>query len=61
MEGKDLTGSVSGVLMNQGAMLLVLILSFAHSHAKFFANWFIAPAILYMTAKNHNTFYIWVF
>ena len=31
-------------MINQGATLLVLILSFAHSHAKFFVNWLIAPA-----------------
>ena len=29
--------------MYQGATALLLILSFAHSHAKFFVSWFIAP------------------
>lgn len=41
---KNNTGSVRGVLMNQGATQLVLILSFAHSHAKFLVSWFIAAA-----------------
>ena len=44
--GKEtLTPSVSEVEMYPGAIEFILMLSFAHSHAKFFANWF-------MTAKN---------
>ena len=34
------THSVSEVEMYPGATELILMLSFAHSHAKFFANWF---------------------
>ena len=35
---KVITGWAKGVLMYQGATQLVLILSFAHSHAKFFVS-----------------------
>jgi len=38
------TLSPRGVLIGPGATQLVLMLSFAHSHAKFFVTWFIAPA-----------------
>ena len=38
-----ITWSTIGVLMYQGATALLLILSSAHSHAKFFVSWFIAP------------------
>ena len=34
------THSVSEVEMYPGATELILMLNFAHSHAKFFANWF---------------------
>ena len=37
-EEKNLTVSVRGVLINQGAIELLLILSFAHSHAKLLAS-----------------------
>ena len=42
-KNKILTPSVSEVAMYQGATELALMLSFAHSHAKFFVNWLIAP------------------
>lgn len=38
----QLTGSTSEVLMYHGATEFVRILSFAHSQARFFVNWFIA-------------------
>lgn len=41
---KYVTGSMRGVLINQGATQLDLMLSFAHSHARFFISWFSAPA-----------------
>jgi hypothetical protein len=40
---RTLTSSTSEVLIYHGATELVLMLSFAHSHAKFLANWFMAP------------------
>ena len=40
---KNVTASMRGVRINQGATELALMLSFAHSHAKLFANWLIAP------------------
>ena len=40
----SLTASTKGVLINQGATQLLLILSFAHLHAKSLVSWFIAPA-----------------
>lgn len=46
-----LTGSTKGVLMNHGATELLLLLSFAHSHAKLLASWFIAPTL----RKNKET------
>lgn len=41
--GGDITGAVIVVLTPHGATVLVRILSFAHSHAKFFVIWLIAP------------------
>jgi len=41
---KNVTFSRRGVLIGPGAIQLVLMLSLAHSHAKFFVIWFIAPA-----------------
>ena len=38
-----ITWSTIGVLMYQEATALLLILSSAHPHAKFFVSWFIAP------------------
>jgi len=40
---KIFTGSVKGVLICPGATELALMLSLAHSHAKFLASWFSAP------------------
>ena len=42
---ENITSSFIGVLMNQGATELTLILSLAHSHARFLVSWLIAPAI----------------
>lgn len=41
--GNSFTGSARGVWMNAGAIELTLILSFANSHAKYFASWFKPP------------------
>ena len=46
-EGKLATASASGVFIGPGATQFVLILSFAHSQAKFFVSWFIAPVCIY--------------
>ena len=40
-----LTDSTKGVLMNHGATELLLTLSFAYSHAKHLASWFITPTL----------------
>ena len=40
---RDLTLSTREVLMYQGETELTRMLSLAHSHAKFFVIWFIAP------------------
>ena len=52
MTGEGLINSVSGVRMNQGTTLLILMWSFAHSHAKFLVSWFIAPAIIVIKHKT---------
>lgn len=45
-------GLIIEVLITQGATVLVRMLSFAHSHAKFFVSWFMAPA-----SKVYDRFY----
>lgn len=42
---KSLTVSAAEVAMTPGAMELALMLSQAHSHAKFLASWLIAPLV----------------
>ncbi|WVZ01753.1 hypothetical protein V8G54_022559, partial [Vigna mungo] len=50
MPTKRVTFSARGVLITPGATQLLLILSLAHSHARFFVIWCIAPfAALYTT------------
>jgi len=52
---ENITSSFIGVLMNQGATELTLILSLAHSHARFLVSWLIAPAI-FLRSQQVTTF-----
>lgn len=51
-----LTGRYRDVLIWPGAMQLALILSFAHSQARFLASWFIAPKIERGKSKSQTVF-----
>lgn len=42
---ENFTVLAAGVAMTQGAMVLALMLSLAHSHAKFLDIWLIAPLV----------------
>lgn len=53
--GNDIfTGSARGVWMNPDAMELTLMLSFAHSHAKYFASWFMALKTMELMTSQIN-------
>jgi hypothetical protein len=55
-EYQSITSSVIGVLMNQGATELTLILSLANSHARFLVSWWIPPAEFFFYHKQVTTF-----
>jgi hypothetical protein len=55
-EYQSITSSVIGVLMNQGATELTLILSLANSHARFLVSWWIPPAAFFFYHKQVTTF-----
>lgn len=49
-----ITCSIRDVLVTQGTTQLLLILSFAHSHAKYFVNWFKAAANIFGLKKGQE-------